>query len=254
MRKLDTQSNKASLQASEEVKQICSPLQDVGINFFNFVRCYNDGSITALTTHSKWHNHFLEMSEVGRFKLKSLDSGVYLWSDHMPFEVLNDAKEDFKLRSFLQFQNVTDEYCDFYAYGADAENHEMVSYYFNNLDLLEKFNTYFTEKSAPLFKRIDKVRDFSSDAVQTDRKTILEKNDPLANVIEDHLAEQRSLHGLTKRELDCLSMLADGCSPTVIAAELFISRRTVEKHLENARQRLECHDIYQLIKIYNELF
>jgi DNA-binding CsgD family transcriptional regulator len=47
-----------------------------------------------------------------------------------------------------------------------------------------------------------------------------------------------SQFGLTDRELELWSMLAEGLSNAAIAQRLFISRRTVEKHLENLYLKL----------------
>jgi DNA-binding CsgD family transcriptional regulator len=44
--------------------------------------------------------------------------------------------------------------------------------------------------------------------------------------------------GLTAREKQVLAMLADGMTPKEIAAELGISRRTVEDHKYNAARQL----------------
>jgi DNA-binding CsgD family transcriptional regulator len=54
--------------------------------------------------------------------------------------------------------------------------------------------------------------------------------------------EARKRARLTVRELDVLTLLADGRSAQQIARLRRISVRTVRKHLENIYEKLECHD------------
>jgi DNA-binding NarL/FixJ family response regulator len=53
-----------------------------------------------------------------------------------------------------------------------------------------------------------------------------------------HGAPSRGTHGLTPRELEVLRHVAGGASNKAIAAELFISGRTVERHLSNIFTKL----------------
>ena len=46
---------------------------------------------------------------------------------------------------------------------------------------------------------------------------------------------------LTRRELEVLGLLADGCSPPVIAAELFISIYTARGHVKSVLRKLGVH-------------
>jgi ATP/maltotriose-dependent transcriptional regulator MalT len=54
--------------------------------------------------------------------------------------------------------------------------------------------------------------------------------------------EARQRAGLTCRELDVITLIADGLSAQQIARLRRISVRTVRKHLENIYAKLECHD------------
>jgi len=52
---------------------------------------------------------------------------------------------------------------------------------------------------------------------------------------------RRRLDRLTPREREILGMLADGKSNTKISRELFISRRTVDTHIQNILRKLDLH-------------
>jgi DNA-binding NarL/FixJ family response regulator len=65
---------------------------------------------------------------------------------------------------------------------------------------------------------------------------------PIRRTHSAHIDEARKRAHLTIRELDILTLLADGLSAQQIARLNRISVRTVRKHLENIYQKLECHD------------
>jgi DNA-binding NarL/FixJ family response regulator len=66
----------------------------------------------------------------------------------------------------------------------------------------------------------------------------------LANLVRRR-AEQgvavRAVSGLTRREKEILSMLADGASNDRIAERLVISPQTVRTHVQNLLRKLDLH-------------
>ena len=50
--------------------------------------------------------------------------------------------------------------------------------------------------------------------------------------------DARSAHGLSPRELEVLRLVAGGATNKAIAASLFLSERTVERHLSNIFSKL----------------
>ena len=54
---------------------------------------------------------------------------------------------------------------------------------------------------------------------------------------------------LTARETEVLALLADGLDPAAIAAQLFISRRTVGTHLENIMRKLDVRSRAQAVAL-----
>lgn len=53
--------------------------------------------------------------------------------------------------------------------------------------------------------------------------------------------------GLSKRETECLFYLLDGCTAKEIAAPLKLSHRTVERYIENMKNKLGCSTVSELI-------
>jgi two-component system response regulator NreC len=65
----------------------------------------------------------------------------------------------------------------------------------------------------------------------------------------DHPAgEKANLDGLTEREREVLTYLADGINNEDIAASLVISPKTVERHRENIMHKLNLHSRAELVR------
>lgn len=66
---------------------------------------------------------------------------------------------------------------------------------------------------------------------------------------QDHPASEKAqLDGLTAREREVLTYLAEGTSNEEIAASLVISPKTVERHRENIMQKLNLHSRAELVR------
>ena len=77
--------------------------------------------------------------------------------------------------------------------------------------------------------------------------------------IEDYALDKEKIECLTKRELDVLRLISEGCSNKKISDELTISERTVKNHISNIFKKIDVSDRTQaavfaiknnLIKLY----
>ena len=66
---------------------------------------------------------------------------------------------------------------------------------------------------------------------------------------QDHPAEEKAtIDGLTDREHEVLTYLAEGANNDKIASELIISPKTVERHRENIMRKLNLHSRAELVR------
>ena len=77
--------------------------------------------------------------------------------------------------------------------------------------------------------------------------------------MEDYALDKEKIECLTKRELDVLRLISEGCSNKKISDELTISERTVKNHISNIFKKIDVSDRTQaavfaiknnLIKLY----
>ncbi len=66
---------------------------------------------------------------------------------------------------------------------------------------------------------------------------------------QEHPAEEKAgLDGLTEREREVLTFLAEGANNAEIAKSLVISPKTVERHRENIMRKLNLHSRAELVR------
>ena len=53
---------------------------------------------------------------------------------------------------------------------------------------------------------------------------------------------------LTRREVEILSLIVEGYSSKQVAEQLFVSKRTVDFHLDNVFQKLNVHNRMQALQ------
>ena len=71
-------------------------------------------------------------------------------------------------------------------------------------------------------------------------------------LIETNNEPQKRFNNLTKRELEILNLLLEGYNTKQIAEKLFISFRTVDKHRSNMMEKIEVHNVVDLINYVRE--
>ena len=84
------------------------------------------------------------------------------------------------------------------------------------------------------------VKPFAPDELLARVRRLVRSTTPVAPVVASKL---------TARETEVLRLLADGLEPEKIAAQLFISRRTVGTHLENIMRKLGVHSRAQAVAL-----
>lgn len=86
--------------------------------------------------------------------------------------------------------------------------------------------------------------------LKTIRKTIADLQDLEAALVDAKVVViERDYKELTRRELEVIRLLCDGCTSQEVADQLFLSARTVEAHRWNVLQKLHCKSLAQAIAL-----
>ncbi len=231
-------------------EKICRPVfNNTPLTGLYYLRILNKAEYIALCTIPEWVEYKIEnhLTIFAPLPNKNLPKQYYHLvpqiGDELHCKTIEDGKKLFQifypLDIFLQNKN----YQELFSFAIDTDTPDVIHWYFNNQPLFTKILDY-------LQPEINKL-------VSNNYHKILKSDDPSKLPVPDQLIDSNTENSLplSKRELDCLELLAKGYSSKKIAQNLNISFRTVEKHLENIKIKLNCNTKDQLIQIVeNKIF
>jgi DNA-binding CsgD family transcriptional regulator len=245
------------LNAASDVDKVCAPLKLHGIKFFSFVRIFSDGSRINLNNDisAAKYTHY----DSDAYKEYQAEANVNNFSEGVYFgQAINDKtlillRNKFDIDHMLIFVKKYHNYVEIFNFGTYADNAGVYSLYLNNMNYFQKFQYYFKDNLSDLIKlygnhRLDtpNIKDLK-----------LANSDEVILSIDNLKIQRYFVDGdyiyLTAREVECLDWLAKGKSSSEIALILNIKQRTVEKHIESAKLKLNCNKstslIYKAVKL-----
>lgn len=245
---------------SNDIQSICKPLfENTEITAVFFRRIYrNDHALSFSTNPAKieWHyvnkKYKFARSEICPTEHR-LKPGYYL-SDKLDYchpELLLLKKEEQQYFSHyhnLIVMNSTSEYNEAFDFATSNSNSLINEWYLSNIDVLEKFISYFKSRITVFLQTPEKFwvsppEDFSQGLGEiryhNDQALILDKDRAKTNV--EHYCAM-----LTPREKECLYWMFLGKTMPEIALILNISKRTVEKFITNIKEKFACNTLFQL--------
>lgn len=249
------------LTSARDIDAICAPLKKhFGITSFVYQKNFSQGGEIRLSNQPEWLKHFYDQEYYKQSVFEThpdhYQSGFALWSELKHHSEVLDAAHEFHITHGVTLTVKVDDGVEFYFFGTTPDNHQVVSLYLNNMDLLERFIVYFKDKAKKLIEQASRHKIFihknyerniaeqESAAIfhpgEMTREAFLEDT-----IIKSYVFDEHTI--LTKRELDCVQCLLQGKTLQQTAEMLFISPRTAETHLENVRQKLHCQNKSELI-------
>lgn len=241
------------------VRQICSPLQSLGIKGFYYLRRYNDGSFIDLSTEVQWAesffiNYFNEVyktSDVTEAHMFCPEEGASLWILN-PENTIWRESECFGFGNGISIQVDKGDFTDIFCFHSDVNDRAINQFYINNLDLLKKFGQYFIEMADSIIKKGEQNKWLVPQKYLKKITTAVpEHRRDFSKFIDCFHAPAGNHCLLTRREVECVQLCAFGKSAKEIAKELSISSRTVEKYLDHAKEKFHCSSLRQLIYLYS---
>lgn len=248
-----------SLSTFADVNEICRPFfQKTGLNVFIYGRHYKDGSFYSLSTHREYYlHHFKKEWPLGPTvqKLPAQRKFYYLpimgeseYYDRMVCEIA----EEFNIAHPFYIIERYPDYFEITVFGAELKKFDIVNFYLNYPNVLENFKAYFVERAKELIIRSEKnkivlpvhMRPAESSFVAVNQRALQVTN----KLRIDRIYLNNTNGGyLTQREFECVKLLILGKSAEEIGLIVGLSKRTVEKYLENIKRKFSCTKTTQLI-------
>ncbi len=273
---LKTIDNHRAIHSSSHVTEICNPLfNSFDISFFNFVRIYKNGNRLSLANRPDWLQHYFEQQyqNIAIFKnnKECYLHKALLWDAFKNDHVINIATENFDIAHGLTMIRKHNGYCDFFHFASQKQNIQIINTYLNYYEFLDNFTLYFTEKCYDLMKTIKPYQSVpeSSHTPHTSRLSCAQIN-PKSYSVHMNQTHQDSgflesirLHKyhvqgklgkvmLTKKQLHCLTLLADNKKTKEIANLLSVSTKTIDSYIETLMNKLGGYSRVELAQIFNK--
>jgi DNA-binding CsgD family transcriptional regulator len=252
---------------STDIKTICEPLKQFGITYFAYAKIFDDNTQAPLITHGDslyhhWQKGFpfcppLPIEDQG----KKIHCMPFLSKDipKLAMKLFDDNRELFNVSHPIYFLERHKDYTEYYCYAAEAHNAGIINFYLSNIDVLEKFKFYFKDKAKKLMEFPEKNRLSLHPKMCLQIKETLTMDENKKQKILRELCSKNytlSLHGkdilLTKRELDVLRCLSQGCTIKETARIIKLAPKTIEHYFDNVKIKMDCKKKSEIIKILSD--
>jgi LuxR family quorum-sensing system transcriptional regulator SolR len=251
-----------SIVTADKVSKIIKPFTSAfNIKHFRYLKLYNDGSRVLLSNYADCtrfyyeQGHYKKMWYDGEFP-EHLIEGWHLWdmmriinygSEVSPFE--KEINHLLHLSHGLTYIKQGIGFYEIYTFDGNSP-----SIYQIDKKILLHFIFFFKEQARKLISRGEQ------------EKIIIELENPLKNYNKDKIINKfENMHinryylsgkyegiYLTSKEVQCIYWLLHGKSVEEIAIIKSNSPKTIENHLDNVRNKLDCHKQTQLVRIIFE--
>ena len=244
--------NHFALTSANEVNDICRPLKDIGITYFNYLKIYKDGSRELLTNNAPWIDHFYKNAlylTAGVVDVEHLlPKGYFLWSElDLNDPAYSQGQESFNIDNGVSFVIKRDEITYLSIFASTKDNMHINNFYIRNVDLFRRFIQYFHDRGSDLIKQA------KSNKIVLPQQQIINSN-RLKN-IEIPSNVRRSFYKKTKmdkfylldvsddlyltpKQAEVATYLVVGATAKQCARQLGISYRTVETYIEEIKQKI----------------
>lgn len=258
--------NSLILKTSNQITEICKPLNQLGISYFRYLVRYPDYSRGILSNRPEIIQYCYEE---GRYPItwydnnhKTNDSyqeGLIIWAIQ---KLMNPQKEEdykndliinsFKINHGMSFLIKQKKYLEIFEFASPQAD-----IYFINPMVLRKFIFYFREQAFQLIDRTHDEKIILPTNKECKRPTLTK--DSLSNEFIDQLEKQLLIKKfflpgidknfyLTNREFNCIKVYVQSGSAKKTAQQLNISVKTVLRHLENIKSKSQRNNLLDIAK------
>lgn len=239
-----------SLNASD-MQTICQPLVDFfQIKTCSYLKIYPDMSRIHLDYNREWTNYFYR--NLNKFIHNDKLTESHHWEPGFStLYALDDPccahAAQFDIGDGLVIANQLPDSTELmFIESSYSRPGDCVRNMLSHVDLLQKFIHYFRDKAKPLIQQAEKKPIMIPDLHLTEqpKKSFTltqDKKLQFVNLLKDY--------SITKRECECLELLAQGLTSKEIARELNIHPKTVDNHIENVKNKFNARNRIDLLRL-----
>jgi DNA-binding CsgD family transcriptional regulator len=231
---------------SADLNTILTPVMaPVKLNFFRYLKLYNDGTRVHLCNNNIWTNHFYKQ---GLYKVAWFDR--YVPSHHLPGKAVWDekaltndnivgihARTVFDINHGFSVVIPSKDFCEFFDFATSEDNLAINDVYMRSPEYIDEIIFYFRFHARNIMSQAEKHKILLPMEAKIIANPVSLDSLNYASINRFYVTTPDGEIYMTRREYDCLSLWFCGKSAKQVAPILGISFRTVERHLENIKDK-----------------
>jgi hypothetical protein len=235
---------------ADKIAKLAEPIyQLLNIQSFSYARFYWNKTYFSLGSRRDIDDYYWgnNLNEIGGPMLDlAFTPSVVMISEYANPDseyakrVVEPIREKFGLEHFVAYLKNYLGYSELIIFGATKENTTLLKNFYTHKKAINQFIRYFKYKGKDIIESAKKnklkfalVKSELTNSNQADQPADIEAKDCFLNAIK---TKRFYLDGVS--ELQCLNLAVKGYTFKKIAAELFLSARTVEAHINSVRNKL----------------
>lgn len=247
------------LSFTADMQNICRELfNNSEISYFEYTRVYSDNTGFKIDTSGDFQSYILsndlyltygELKNTNRYSLLTLNSSLLIPPSPQYTELLLEARDSFGIDNMFVITKNHTEYLEVFLYASNPGNISIINYYYNNIEVLEKFCLYFKNNAHQMLEILAKKDNrLNFDKYSEDSW----ENYLLSQQTDSNETPYSNSMGISNRELQCVQLVLKGMTAKEIALKLNISPRTVDRHIYNIKQKLNFRTRTELKQYFSE--
>ncbi len=252
-----------SCKFNDQIKKACEPIFEYfNLNYFCYFRLTRSGQFSYFSNNISWNEYF------GDKKFHLLNP-YHRHPDHFQDEVilLKDLQSDefkqimdssscnFNINLSLQILKKTNFGFEAFAFSSASSDERYIRMLLGDLPLLKLFTRKLRENYGLFFSNLE---DHQLDLVQHMGSVFYDKclQQPRHSRAKRKFLLQLGVdcdNPLSSQEVKVLRLLLEGFSAGKVAPQIYLSKRTVEHHIERMKAKLGCVTKSELIQKAREL-
>lgn len=228
-----------TFQLKAKVQAFCSRyLQTHGFSYFQFLRCYPDGSFDLLTNNTGLFEYICQIDEMPVIYSsftnahESQPAYWFFWDDELPAFPVNLARSHFKIYHGVTLMRRNKDCYDMIAFGLPKPQQNVAAFYLTKYKIMEKCIFLFEKMHSDLIRDVKTATIALPEALRDSnyQKICLEKKALQIITANGNVP-------ITPQEFHCLQLLNMGAQQKEVANIMAISPRTVETYLSRIKDR-----------------
>lgn len=245
----------------DKIKNECAPLfEHFRLSHFGYCKLTNSGDFSYVGTHVAWSEYFAAEKLYRNFPYyrhpKYTQEGIHIMKPEEGafLDALNLGREQFNVQYGLAIIQKLKDGLEGYVFCPDLPDTSHLSLLINEIPLLKLFVKQFKEKNQRLFWHLSDNQVNMVDLIGPDFFENITPGLPYILKREDFLKKLGvSSETLTPAEKRVMKLLPKGRSSRFMGEQLYLSKRTVEHHIERIRDKFSCDSKAELIEKCREL-